>query len=90
MLIKCYSAALQGISASLVTIEIHAVSGADFSLVGLPDNAVKESRDRIRAALLVNGYHLPVKRLTINMAPADLKKEGAIVSPIRCKWEPAK
>ena len=77
MLIKCYSAALQGISASLVTIEIHAVSGADFSLVGLPDNAVKESRDRIRAALLVNGYHLPVKRLTINMAPADLKKEGS-------------
>ena len=77
MLIKCYSAALQGISAELVTIEIHAVAGADFSLVGLPDNAVKESRDRIRAAMLVNGYHLPVKRLTINMAPADLKKEGS-------------
>lgn len=77
MLLKCYSAALQGINAELITIEIHAVSGADFSLVGLPDNAVKESRDRIRAAMLVNGFRPPVKRLTINMAPADLKKEGA-------------
>ena len=76
MLLKCYSAALLGIRAELVTIEMHAVSGSDFSLVGLPDNTVKESRDRIRAAMLVNGYKTPVKRLTINMAPADLKKEG--------------
>ncbi|MBQ7191393.1 MAG: YifB family Mg chelatase-like AAA ATPase [Paludibacteraceae bacterium] len=76
MFIKCFSAALQGIHAELVTIEIHAVSGADFSLVGLPDNAIKESRDRIRAAMLVNGFKPPVKRLTINLSPADLKKEG--------------
>jgi len=76
MLLKCYSAALQGIHAELVTIEMHALAGADFALVGLPDNAVRESRDRIRAAMLVNGYKPPVKRLTINMAPADLKKEG--------------
>jgi len=77
MLIKCFSAALQGIQAELVTIEVHAVPGSDFALVGLPDNAVKESRDRIRAALLVNGYTPPVKQITINMAPADLKKEGS-------------
>ena len=76
MLVKCYSAALQGINAETVTIEIHAVPGVDFSLVGLPDNAVKESRDRIRAAMLVNGFKPPVKRLTINLSPADLKKEG--------------
>lgn len=77
MLIKTYAAALEGITAQIVTIELHAIAGADFSLVGLPDNAVKESRDRIRAALAVNGYDMPHKSLTINMAPADLKKEGS-------------
>ncbi len=76
MLIKCFSAAVQGINAELVTIELHAVSGTDFVLVGLPDAAVKESRERIRSALMVNGFRLPVKQLTINMAPADLRKEG--------------
>ena len=76
MLIKSFSAAVQGIRAELVTIEMHAVSGSDFVLVGLPDTAVKESRDRIRSALQVNGFSLPVKQLTINMAPADLRKEG--------------
>lgn len=77
MLIKTYATALQGINAELVTIEIHAVSGTDFSLVGLPDNAVKESHERIRAALEVNGFCMPRKDVTVNMAPADLKKEGA-------------
>ncbi len=77
MLIKTYSAAVEGIHALLITIELHAVAGIDFTLVGLPDNAVRESRDRIRAALQVNGYDIPHKQLTINMAPADLKKEGA-------------
>ena len=76
MLVKCFSAAVQGIRAEQVTIEMHAVSGTDFVLVGLPDAAVKESRERIRSALMVNGFHLPVKQLTINMAPADLRKEG--------------
>ena len=76
MLIKCFSAAVQGIRAEVVTIEMHAVPGTDFVLVGLPDTAVKESRDRIRSALQVNGFTLPVKQLTVNMAPADLRKEG--------------
>ena len=77
MLIKCYGAAPQGIDAVLVTIEVHAVPGFEFTLVGLPDNAVKESHERINAALTVNGYKKPHHTLTINMAPADIKKEGA-------------
>ncbi|MCR4665273.1 MAG: YifB family Mg chelatase-like AAA ATPase [Paludibacteraceae bacterium] len=76
MLIKCFSAAVQGIRAEVVTIEMHAVPGVDFVMVGLPDTAVKESRERIRSALLVNGFSLPVRQLTVNMAPADLRKEG--------------
>lgn len=77
MLLKTYAAALQGIRAELVTVEIHAVPGVNFSLVGLPDNAVKESRERIYAAMQVNGFGIPHKEITINMAPADLKKEGS-------------
>ena len=77
MLIKCYGAAPQGIDAVIVTIEVHAVPGFEFTLVGLPDNAVKESHERIIAALNVNGYSKPRHTLTINMAPADIKKEGA-------------
>ena len=77
MLIKCYGAAPQGIDAVIVTIEVHAVPGFEFTLVGLPDNAVKESHERILAALMVNGYNKPRHTLTINMAPADIKKEGA-------------
>ena len=77
MLIKCYGAAPQGIDAVIVSIEVHAVPGFEFTLVGLPDNAVKESHERIIAALTVNGYGKPRHTLTINMAPADIKKEGA-------------
>lgn len=77
MLIKCYGSTPQGIDAVIVTIEVHAVPGFEFTLVGLPDNAVKESHERIMAALSVNGYNRPRHTLTINMAPADIKKEGA-------------
>lgn len=77
MLIKCFGAAPQGIDAVIVTIEVHAIPGFEFTLVGLPDSAVKESHERIVAALTVNGYHKPRHTLTINMAPADIKKEGA-------------
>ena len=77
MLIKIYSAAPVGIEAVPVTIEVHAVPGFDFTLVGLPDNAVKESHERIVAALTVNNYDAMRRAFTINMAPADIKKEGA-------------
>lgn len=77
MLIKTYGAAVQGIDAVIITIEVHAEAGYDFTLVGLPDNAVKESRERIMSAIAVNGFGKPKHTLTINMAPADIKKEGA-------------
>ena len=77
MLVKIYSAATVGIDAALVTVEVHAVPGFDFTLVGLPDASVKESHERIIAALTVNGVDTLRRAYTINMAPADLKKEGS-------------
>ena len=77
MLVKIYSAAPVGIDAVPVTIEVHASPGFDFTLVGLPDVAVKESHERILAALTVNGVETLRRSFTINMAPADIKKEGA-------------
>ncbi len=77
MLVKIYSAAPVGIEAVPVTIEVHSVPGFDFTLVGLPDSAVKESHERILAALTVNGLETLRRSYTINMAPADIKKEGA-------------
>lgn len=77
MLVKINAAAPVGIDAVPVTIEVHAIPGYDFSLVGLPDSAVKESHERIMAALIVNGIEPPKRMFTINMAPADIKKEGA-------------
>lgn len=77
MLVKTYAAALQGISATIITIEVNCSKGIKFFLVGLPDIAVKESHERIISALQVNGYKFPGNRVVINMAPADIRKEGA-------------
>ena len=77
MLTKVYGAAVQGIDATLITIEVNSSRGCMFYLVGLPDSAVKESYQRIRSALQVNEYKMPTATLTINMAPADIRKEGA-------------
>jgi len=77
MLVKIYSAAPVGIDAVKVTIEVHSVPGFDFTIVGLPDTSVKESHERIIAALTVNGLESLHRAFTINMAPADIKKEGA-------------
>jgi len=76
MLVKLISAAIQGVGAQPVWIEVHLSRGIRFSLVGLPDNAVRESHERIVSALQVNGMDLPRKQIVINMAPADLRKEG--------------
>lgn len=76
MLQKVYAASFLGIDATLITIEVNIVSGIGYHLVGLPDNAVKESNYRIHAALQNNNFKFPGKRITINMAPADLRKEG--------------
>lgn len=77
MLIKSYAAAVQGISATVVTIEVNCSKGIKFFLVGLPDVAVKESHERIISALQVYNYKFPGNRVVVNMAPADIRKEGA-------------
>ncbi len=77
MLVKTYGSAIYGVSAMLVTVEVSVGKGVGFSIVGLPDNAVKESQQRIATAVLHCGYHIPGKKIVVNMAPADVKKEGA-------------
>ena len=77
MLVKVYGAAVQGVDATIVTIEVNTSRGMKFFLVGLPDAAVKESNERIRAALLNTGYKFPRNQITVNMAPADIRKEGS-------------
>lgn len=78
MLVKTYTAALLGIDAVIIDVEANLTHFAgEFDIVGLPDNAVKESEQRIRSAIAVNAYQFPQKGVVINMAPADLKKEGA-------------
>lgn len=78
MLVKTYSSTLCGISSTTITIEVNLGTGINFYLVGLPDNAVKESHQRIKSAFKNNGLKFPGREITINMAPADLKKEGSV------------
>lgn len=77
MLVKVYSASVQGLSAIPVTVEVNASRGIKFFLVGLPDNAVKESHERIVAAVENSGFRFPSRQFVVNLAPADLRKEGA-------------
>lgn len=77
MLVKTYGSAVQGINAITITIEVSISQGINFLLVGLPDNAVKESRQRIETALGACGYKIQRKKIVINMAPADIRKEGS-------------
>ncbi|MCF8278379.1 MAG: YifB family Mg chelatase-like AAA ATPase [Flavobacteriales bacterium] len=78
MLVKTYGSAVYGVDANIITVETNvAAGGVNFYMVGLPDNAVKESQQRIYAALKNIGYNVPGKTITINMAPADLRKEGS-------------
>jgi magnesium chelatase family protein len=77
MLVKVFGSAVFGVEATTITIEVNIDKGIGYHLVGLPDNAIKESSYRISAALNNNGYKLPGKKITINMAPADLRKEGS-------------
>lgn len=76
MLVKVFGAALQGIDATIITIEVNTSKGIKFMLVGLPDASVKESHERIVSALHVNGYKFPRQQVIINMSPADIRKEG--------------
>jgi len=78
MLAKTYSAVLYGVDAKQIEVEVDLSQGLPLlSIVGLPDLAVKESKDRVRSAIKNTGFHFPVKKVTINLAPADLKKEGS-------------
>lgn len=77
MLVKTFAAAVQGISATIITIEVNCSKGIQFFLVGLPDVAVRESHERIISALQESGYKFPRSRIVINMAPADIRKEGS-------------
>ncbi len=77
MLVKTYGAAVQGIDAIQVTIEVASESGISFNMVGLPDTAVKESYQRVMSALSQSGIDFPRRRIVVNLSPADVRKEGA-------------
>ena len=77
MIVKVHGCALSGIDAQLITIEVNVTRGAKIYMVGLPDNAVKESHQRISSALQNVNLKIPIKEITINLAPADIKKEGS-------------
>lgn len=77
MLTKVYGSAVFGVEATTITIEVNVATGIGYHLVGLPDNAVRESSFRIAAALQNNAYKFPGKKIIVNMAPADLRKEGS-------------
>jgi len=77
MLVKVFGSAVQGVDAITITVEVNVAQGINFHLVGLPDSAVKESHHRIDSALKNNGYKIPGKKVVINMAPADIRKEGS-------------
>lgn len=77
MLVKTYSSAVMGIESSIITVEVNLGIGINFYMVGLPDSSVKESHQRIRAAFSNNALKFPGRELTINLAPADVRKEGS-------------
>src|SRR5579875_1701641 len=81
MLFKALSAAVYGIDANIIDVEVDfsgvATLESRFNMVGLPDAAVRESRDRVRSAIKNSGFEIPTTNITINLAPADMKKEGS-------------
>lgn len=77
MLVKTHGSAVVGVDAITITVEVNVDRGMKFFMVGLPDNAVKESQQRIEAALKNVGYKMPGKKVVVNMAPADIRKEGS-------------
>jgi len=77
MLVKTFGSAVFGVNAIQITVETNVTTGTKFFMVGLPDNAVKESQQRVEAALKNNGFRIPGKKITINLAPADIRKESS-------------
>ncbi len=77
MIVKVVSSAILGIESYAIDVEVDITRGLpQFSTVGLPDTAVRESKDRIKAAIKNSGYSFPKNRVTVNLSPADIKKEG--------------
>lgn len=77
MLVKAFGSAICGVNAIMVTVEVSVEKGVNFTMVGLPDSAVKESQQRVATALSQYGLKIPGKKVVVNLAPADIKKEGA-------------
>ncbi|PWS27958.1 magnesium chelatase [Pedobacter yonginense] len=77
MLVKTYGSALFGVNALTITIEVNISAGNKYLMVGLPDNAVKESLQRVESAIQVSGYRMPRQKIVVNLAPADIRKEGS-------------
>ena len=77
MLTKVFGSAVQGVNAYTITIEVVVTAGTNFFVVGLPDSAIKESQQRVESALKLRGYRMPRTKVVVNMAPADIRKEGA-------------
>src|SRR5919112_5118742 len=77
MLTKTFGSAVHGVNAYTITIEVNVTPGTKYYMVGLPDNAVKESEQRIESALKEHGYRMPRQKVVVNMAPADIRKEGS-------------
>src|SRR5512138_3230953 len=77
MLAKALSSAVYGVDAQTITVEVYAGKGTKYFMVGLPDNAVKESQQRVDACLKNNGYFMTRRKIIVNLAPADLRKEGS-------------
>ncbi|WP_181307786.1 YifB family Mg chelatase-like AAA ATPase [Rufibacter sp. XAAS-G3-1] len=77
MLVKTFGSAVQGVNAFTITIEVNVSPGTKYFMVGLPDNAIKESEQRIESALKHHGYRMPRQKVVINMAPANVRKEGS-------------
>ncbi len=86
MLVKVYGSAVFGVEATTITVEVNIDKGIAYHLVGLADSAIKESSYRISAALKNNGYSLPGKKITVNMAPADMRKK-VLLMILPLPWE---
>ena len=77
MLVKTFGSAVYGVEAITITIEVNCIAtGTDYMIVGLPDNAVKESMQRVESTIKTNGYYMPRTKIVVNLAPADIKKSG--------------
>ena len=77
MLVRTYGSAVRGVEAITISIEVNVLSGRNYFIVGLPDNTVRESLQRVESAIKTNGYYMPRTKLVVNLAPADIKKTGS-------------